>query len=24
LEGVVCMEDNVSLTVVKERSWCGK
>jgi hypothetical protein len=24
LEGVVCVEDNVSLKVVKERSWCGK
>lgn len=24
LEGVVCVEDNVNLKVVKERSWCGK
>jgi tRNA-2-methylthio-N6-dimethylallyladenosine synthase len=24
LEGVVCVEDNVSLKAVKERSWCGK
>jgi len=24
LEGVVCVEDNVNLKVVKERSLCGK
>ncbi|MGD8369915.1 MAG: tRNA (N6-isopentenyl adenosine(37)-C2)-methylthiotransferase MiaB [Syntrophobacterales bacterium] len=24
LEGVVCLEANASLKVVKERSWCGK
>jgi tRNA-2-methylthio-N6-dimethylallyladenosine synthase len=24
LEGVVCVEENVSLKVAKERSWCGK
>jgi tRNA-2-methylthio-N6-dimethylallyladenosine synthase len=24
LEGVVCVEDNLSLKIVKEKSWCGK